>query len=504
MSSAEQVQGTSLENQEKACLTYAQNRGIEVLKVYIERGESATASNRTEFLHALDYCKEKQGQISAFIVWKIDRFARNTTDHFAVRAKLIQYGTTLHSVTEPITDDPQGKLMETLLAGFAEFENEVRKQRCTSGLQSRIRGGIYPWMPPIGYKNSKRSTDRRKLEPDTPDEERFYLIQKGLRLYGEGEISIIKLTELSNKWGLRTRTNKPMRKQLWEVMLKNKFYAGVLVDPWSGGEYKGNHVPMITPEEYEKIQGVKNGYSNGATNKRLISNPDFPLRGFVKCTCGVYMTASWTKGRNDHYPYYRCRNRACRHYGRGVSKQLIEQSFYSYLNKITPTEECITSFEQAVVSVWKRKKEAFLQEREQLVKKIQHLENRRSRLVQMRLEGEISKEEFTDMKDYLDNELIVSKGSENSLFLEEKDVELSIHYVTGFARNLSRQWMDMTIEQKQKLQKLVLPDGIAYNKTTGSYETAVLSPIFRIISDFVGTESELVAGAGIEPAISRL
>ena len=139
VSSHEQVQGTSLDNQRRACLQFAESKGIEVVEIYIEKGESATAANRTEFLKALEYCRKYKESVSAFIVWKIDRFARNTTDHFAVRAKLLQYGVTVHSVTEPISQDPQGKLIETLLAGFAEFENEVRKQRCTAGLQSRLR-----------------------------------------------------------------------------------------------------------------------------------------------------------------------------------------------------------------------------------------------------------------------------------------------------------------------------------------------------------------------------
>jgi site-specific DNA recombinase len=138
VSSNDQVQGTSLENQRTACLQYAQNRGIEVKEIFIEEGESATAANREQFLKALDYCRDHK-DIEAFIIWKLDRFARNTTDHFSVRAKLITYNTTLHSVTEPITDDPQGQLMETMLAGFAQFENEIRKQRCTSGMQGSLK-----------------------------------------------------------------------------------------------------------------------------------------------------------------------------------------------------------------------------------------------------------------------------------------------------------------------------------------------------------------------------
>ncbi|MBI2582012.1 recombinase family protein, partial [Candidatus Woesearchaeota archaeon] len=71
VSSDTQTTGTSLEGQKEACLQYADGKSIKVTKIFIEKGESATAANRTELMKALDYCKENKG-VSAFIVWKID------------------------------------------------------------------------------------------------------------------------------------------------------------------------------------------------------------------------------------------------------------------------------------------------------------------------------------------------------------------------------------------------------------------------------------------------
>src|SRR5438128_656051 len=127
VSSHEQVQGTSLDNQKKACLEYALSHNMEITQLFVEKGESATAANRTELVRALDYCRKHKGVIGAFLVWKIDRFARNTTDHYALRAQLARYGIRLYSVTEPISDDPIGKMTEAVLAGYAQFENDIRK-----------------------------------------------------------------------------------------------------------------------------------------------------------------------------------------------------------------------------------------------------------------------------------------------------------------------------------------------------------------------------------------
>ena len=121
VSSHDQVSGTSLESQKQACLVYAEGGGITVAEseIFIERGESATAANRTELIKVLEYCRKNQGKVQAFIVWKVDRFARNQTDHFALRGQLMKYGVRLYSVTEPLTDDPIGKMTEGMLAAYA-------------------------------------------------------------------------------------------------------------------------------------------------------------------------------------------------------------------------------------------------------------------------------------------------------------------------------------------------------------------------------------------------
>src|SRR3989442_768007 len=129
VSSDEQVKGTSLESQELACGEYARSHSIKILKVFIERGESAKFADRTALLELIDFCRQNKSAVEMLLVWKIDRFARNVTDHFSVKATLAKYGTRIVSVTEPIDTNPEGKLMETILAGFAQFDNDIRAIR---------------------------------------------------------------------------------------------------------------------------------------------------------------------------------------------------------------------------------------------------------------------------------------------------------------------------------------------------------------------------------------
>ena len=495
VSSQSQIEGTSLEGQKEACLTYAENKGFDVAKVFVERGESATAADRTELLNAIEYCRE--ARIKFFVVWKVDRFARNITDHFTVRAKLMQYGTTLHSVTELLTDDPQGKLMETMLAGFAEFENAVRKQRCEAGMQRKVREGIWPWKPPLGYIHSKRPGDRRKNRPDQIDKERFALIQKGLKIYTKGNYSINGLTKLFNKWGLRARSGKKMYKQIVERMLTDKFYCGILVDPWTGEDYQGLHKPMIRKDEYYKIQGVKQAYSNGAVNPRTLSNPDFPLRGIVKCgMCGGELTGSWSTGRNKKYAYYRCYNRKCKFYANSIKKRDIETKFMELLKQVEPEEKFLKLFEATVLDKWENMQGEVRKEHQNYDRKIKKLEEQKSRLLKMRMDGELTKDEFLEQKEIIENQVTIFRISGNETEIEELDLETAMSYVNQFIFDLARQWQDMNIRQKQRLQKLVFPKGLKYNIHSGSFGTVTLSLIFRLNREFSGNKSLVVAPTG--------
>src|SRR3989344_1629074 len=116
VSSSEQVAGTSLDDQEARCRKYCEERGFEVLRVFREEGASAKTADRKTLLEAMEYCRKNKGTVEAFVVWKVDRFARNTEDHFGVRKILMGYGVMLQSFTEPLGNNPAEKLMEVILA----------------------------------------------------------------------------------------------------------------------------------------------------------------------------------------------------------------------------------------------------------------------------------------------------------------------------------------------------------------------------------------------------
>src|SRR5580692_6805482 len=185
VSSKEQVEGTSLESQELACREYANRTQIEVLRVFVEKGESAKFADRTQLLELMEFCRDRRNGVTSLLVWKVDRLARNVGDHFNIKATLLKLGVQVVSVTEPIDAKPEGKLLETILAGFAQFDNDLRAARTVQGMRRKLQEGLFPWKAPLGYRTV--TLGAKKTEPDQPDQPAFGLLQRAWNDFATGK-----------------------------------------------------------------------------------------------------------------------------------------------------------------------------------------------------------------------------------------------------------------------------------------------------------------------------
>ena len=492
VSSEEQVKGTSLENQDELCRAYCKSKGIEVVGIYREEGASAKTAQRAEFLRAIEFCRKNKGRVDAFVVYKVDRFARNTEDHFYVRKMLIEYGVTLHSVTEPIGNNPAEKFIETVLAGSAEFDNAVRTQRCVDGMSMRYNQGIYPCKPPIGYEcQHAKKRGEKKNSPDEPDKVFFPIIQKGLQAFATGNYSQADMVKLFDKFGLARERGKKTTSQFisWMFLHYLKFYAGILVNPWTKEEVKGLHKAMITEEEYYKIQMLLSGKTMKV--KHVVKNPLFPLRRTVFCgCCGRPLTGSAPRGRSSNYYYYHCHNKECRMYGKAINKEKLENEFIDYLNRITPKKEFLEAFKAAVLNLWNDKESYLQNEAQKYARQLAAFEEKRKRIFEMREEGSYTPEEFRERKEEIENRIMATKISLDETRIDQFDIEGTLIYATNFISNLGRQWLDLTISH-ERFQKLVFPEGISYVRNKG-FGTAKLGLIYELNRTFDGKKSGLV------------
>ena len=156
VSTKEQTENLSLPTQLRACEEYCRRQGYEILERFHEEGESAKTTDRSQLQALLKYCRTHKGKVHFVVVYNLTRFAREKYDHFALRAHLKSLGISLRSATEPIDDTSTGKLMEGVLAAFAQFDNDVRSERTRAGMRAALELGRWTFPAPLGYLNAPK------------------------------------------------------------------------------------------------------------------------------------------------------------------------------------------------------------------------------------------------------------------------------------------------------------------------------------------------------------
>lgn len=89
------------------------------------------------------------------IVTKLDRFARSAAQGSCLIETLIQTGVTVHILNMGVMDDtPTGKLIRTIMLGFAEFERDMIVQRTQEGKEiARSKGDFKEGRPKLKIDN---------------------------------------------------------------------------------------------------------------------------------------------------------------------------------------------------------------------------------------------------------------------------------------------------------------------------------------------------------------
>lgn len=484
VSSKEQVEGTSLESQELACREYAERNRIDVLRVFVERGESAKFADRTQLLELLAFCQERKNAVQALLVWKVDRLARNVGDHFSIKAGLLKQDIRVISVTEPIDTNPEGKLLETILAGFAQFDNDLRAARTLQGMRRKIQEGLFPWKPPLGYKTVTQPGEK-KTKPDIPDQPLFRLLQRAWQQYATGAYTKVEILRLMTSWGVLTKRGNPLSKQTLDDIFRDPFYAGVIRNPWTGDEHPGRHIPLVSRETFAKVQAV---ISRRSKRKRREVRPELPLRLFARCPqCERYVTGGLSRGRSQYYPYYRCFRAECEAPG-SYRADVVHAEFTEFLVSITPASLILQKLIDAAEDAVKNRASAngaLLERRRQ---ERQRLDQQREQLIQMRMEGLLTNEEFTSQKTRIGKRIqeLDAEGSENPL--DERRISSLVNEISEPLTNLAATWWDISPLLKQRFQQSILPVGFSI----GRIRTAPMSRLFSVFYEFQTCESALV------------
>jgi DNA invertase Pin-like site-specific DNA recombinase len=122
----------------------AELRGWQIVATVEEKASGARARPARQAL-ILD---AKSGDYDAIVVWKLDRWGRSTIDLLSTLTELKAAGVAFVSVRDSIDmSTPQGELLVTVLAAFAQFERDQIRERVTAGLRHAKRHGTRTGKP---------------------------------------------------------------------------------------------------------------------------------------------------------------------------------------------------------------------------------------------------------------------------------------------------------------------------------------------------------------------
>ncbi|MDD8019898.1 MAG: recombinase family protein [Acidobacteriota bacterium] len=386
-SESEDRQVLSLESQLSELRQLATRLNLQVIDIYSE-SQSAKSPGRPYFNEMLKRISQKEAD--GIICWKLDRLARNPIDGGQI-IWLLQKGIIQHLQTFDRSYYPEDNvLLMSVEFGMANQYILDLSKNVRRGLKFKAEKGWLSALAPLGYLNerSQGKGNARIIK----DPERFNLVKKMWQLMLTGQYTPPKIADIANKeWGLKSYHEEPIRRSSIYQIFSNPFYCGWFEYPkGSGNWYKGKHQPMITKEEYEKVQILL-----GRKAKQRLKKHQFAFTGLIECgECGAMVTAEeknqiicskcrhkfssngklscpycgtliskMKKPKFLHYVYYHCTKRVnpeCSQ--KSISEKELETQIDSYLKNIQISE----GFKDWAINYLKEENEKEAQMRESI------------------------------------------------------------------------------------------------------------------------------------------
>jgi len=320
VSNQEQVQGYSLDAQERAVTHYclAHDGKYEIVATCTDAGVSAKSDDiqkRPGFQQAVEAVE--RGDADAIIVHKLDRFARN----------LVLAVTTLQRIDyrliclDPPVDftTATGRVHANIMMAFNQYYSDNLSEEVKKGLYERREQGL--WLGHLPFGATRAADDDTGKQPPVPDRaaaktdqhgqewSRYDALQLIFRRAAEGR-TLANICREVNDIGF------DLSQSTVHYMLRNRFYLGEL--PVKGGDKNhveswspGMHMPLIDRHLFDAALATLQRNRRGAATVRSGART-YALTGVCTCgLCGSALHCDTVKGRARLHCYRRWKRSDC-------------------------------------------------------------------------------------------------------------------------------------------------------------------------------------------------
>jgi len=477
VSDSSQFDNTSLDTQKKDAAAYAAKKGF-VIKEYFGGGvESAKTDERKQFKRMLDFVK-KDKSISAILVFSYERFSRSEHAMDLTR-DLAKIGVKVISVIQEVdVTSAAGRLQQNIFYAFGNYDNELRKEKSSRGMIENLLNGYWVSACPFGYTNLKRKEKAKYHEYVINDEGK--ILKLGFKWKAEGKLNNLEIVEKMIKMGSAINYKSFVR------MISNPFYCGFITHSLIPGQcIQGHHPALVSVDLFQKANNIiEENPHKGIAKKFKIE--ELPLKSFVRDEISLSPFTGYTqKGQW----YYKTRDK-----GTNVNQnaKIVHEAFLKELDNIQPIIKDEKKLEQTVLTFVKEKLADRLVVQEESKKNISSLKGKIKSLEERYVEDEIEKELYIKYKSKYELEIKAIEQELNKSQLSSSNLELAVKKGITISKKASQLWVSSDYSDKQRLQYLIYPDGILYNKENNTVRTPRVNSLFTAISclSYISTENK--------------
>ncbi|MCF8345988.1 MAG: recombinase family protein [Bacteroidales bacterium] len=334
---------------------------------------------------------------------------------------------------------------------------------------------------------------------------------------------------LAWQWKIEGETDSSIRKRLLELgvtiskqrlsdMWRNPFYCGIISHKMLDGEIvKGNHEALISKETFLKVQDIISQNNQGYSVEK--KNTDRPLAGTILCPiCSSKLTGYFNKQRGRHY--YKCNlcngvsiNADTPYAKRYKNNYGAHNLFIELLDTFHLDEKYNDLFILQMEKMLSNTDKASKSEEALYKKQLTELNNKKEKLHERFAFGDIEQEMYYKFLSQIEGKITELEAKFDISGIDISNIKANLNRAIDFTQNVSKYWSSGTLNHKQRIQKLVFPEGIHIDTKKRQYLTSKINLLFREKRVFIGNtegdkkekpteiggSSSLVAGVGLEP-----